>query len=329
MIRSILVPLDGSRFAERALPAAEALARRTRAPLVLVRVHVPLPLEALPGWQATLDSDLVNAEASYLRRWAETLASHGVRAESVAVRGSVPFALRIAARSCAGAVIVMASHRRRPLDRVLYGSVADSLVRRSGCPVLLVGEPAAAAPTAFGRVVVPLSAAAGAEAVVRSAFEIAGPVNYVLVHVRSEKRDLRHAAGPGDDSDEPLVPDSLHRARTLLEGWGVTPEVRVLRGEPVADVIAGMVREGDLLAIAARHGRGRRLLFGSTADRLVRALPDRPVLLGRPQPRPTVSSTVALDGVARHGRPRSPGWRDASARKGGGTSGAWMGNGVP
>ena len=123
MTGSILVPLDGSRFAEQALPAAI------------------------------------------------------VRAEGVVLRGAVPSALRMAATSCLADLVVLASHRPPPFERVLYDSVADVLVRRSGVPVLLA-DGGAAGPWHVARVLIPLDGSAESEAAVGPAFDVAGPVEY-------------------------------------------------------------------------------------------------------------------------------------------------------
>jgi nucleotide-binding universal stress UspA family protein len=71
MVRQIVVPMDGSELAERALPLAAGLARRWSAPLALVRVHIPVvPLE-YRGEVSALDwwlEETRRAELAYLRR---------------------------------------------------------------------------------------------------------------------------------------------------------------------------------------------------------------------------------------------------------------------
>lgn len=148
MIRSILVPLDGSRFAEQALPTASAVARRTGAGLWLARGHV-------------------------------------------------------AARSCPDGIVVMAAHRRPPFERLLYGSIADALVRRSGVPVLLVGGREANA-GGVERVFLPLDGSADAEAAVAPAFDVAGPVEYVLFHIDGDSGDVTTVPRRAPDLRSPI-----------------------------------------------------------------------------------------------------------------------------
>ena len=89
MIRSILVPLDGSPFAEHALPVALGIARRSRARIHLVQVHVPqICSEGTHVFEGTLDARIRGSEQAYLEHVAH-------RAEKLA---AVPVSLRTAIR---------------------------------------------------------------------------------------------------------------------------------------------------------------------------------------------------------------------------------------
>jgi nucleotide-binding universal stress UspA family protein len=309
MIQSILVPLDGSRFAERALPTAVALAQRTGARLLLTRVHVPLPFEAFPASHGAMEADIHFADGAYMQEWVQRLASRRIQAEGVVLCGSVPFALRVAARTCADPVVVMASHRRRPAARALYGSIADSLIRRSGTPVLLVGDTARTG-AAIRRVLVPLDGSSAAERVALPAFDVAGPVEYVLVHVRHHRPEESGITPPVDAA----VHASIRRIRPLLDGLGAHTTVRLGRGR-VAETIASIARPGDLVAMTTRHGTVGSLLFGSTADQVMRAAPDVAALIFQPGGRRN-SAAWGLP-AARTRRPpdyaKTNGWRTVPA----------------
>src|SRR5438093_49499 len=69
MFQKILVPLDGSPFGEHALPLALSLARRNRASVQVVHVHLPLPpmfVSEKPGQENHLESSLKQRSADYL-----------------------------------------------------------------------------------------------------------------------------------------------------------------------------------------------------------------------------------------------------------------------
>jgi nucleotide-binding universal stress UspA family protein len=82
MIRTILVPLDGSAFAERALPVAAALARRLGASLHLVSVHDPASGFIDPATAAVasveLDQEIRSAQQEYLDQQAGAATAEGI-----------------------------------------------------------------------------------------------------------------------------------------------------------------------------------------------------------------------------------------------------------
>jgi nucleotide-binding universal stress UspA family protein len=120
----ILVLLDGSAFAEQVLPATGELARAMGGTVVLLRA----------GDSAT--SERLAARRSYLESVAAAPALGGVAVEVRAEAGDVTSS---AVSSAIGAdLIAMATHGRTGLARVLVGSVAAEVLRRTACPVLVV-----------------------------------------------------------------------------------------------------------------------------------------------------------------------------------------------
>ena len=144
MYRRIVVPVDGSELAERALPQAEALARLTGAPLHLVRV-VDLTSMARYGTiglhaeVTAFQRLLANEEAvarDDLARTARGLRDRGVSVTTEERRGDA--ATEIVAATEPGDVIVMATHGRGGVTRWFLGSVAEEVARHAPVPVLLV-----------------------------------------------------------------------------------------------------------------------------------------------------------------------------------------------
>jgi nucleotide-binding universal stress UspA family protein len=141
--RGILVPVDGSGPAQRAVRVAAELARDLRAPLV--GLHVLTPFEALPR-KGLPRAPGAAAFALHASRVASKWLSAVKRA---AARAGVPCVCRVTrARSPAAGIIaaarahrcrtiVIGTHGRRGLARVLLGSVARQVLSKSPYPVLV------------------------------------------------------------------------------------------------------------------------------------------------------------------------------------------------
>lgn len=139
---SILVPLDGSIFAEAALPHAAALARATSREIVLLQA-VELPMASYSSYTGvyltpkTLEDERQRA-ASYLEEVAQRLRSDGLSVQTVVRQGWPADVIAYQGASQGPRLIVMATHGRTGIRRLLLGSVALEVVRRSPLPVLLV-----------------------------------------------------------------------------------------------------------------------------------------------------------------------------------------------
>jgi nucleotide-binding universal stress UspA family protein len=144
MYERIIVPLDGSPLAERALPHAERLAALVAAPIHLVRVIDATKIERRGGFSfglepATDEQALVTEESAalgYIGSIERRLLERGVGVTEEVRRGAV--AQEICAAANPRDLIVMASHGRGGVTRWFVGSVAEDVVRRATVPVLLV-----------------------------------------------------------------------------------------------------------------------------------------------------------------------------------------------
>ncbi len=161
MYRRIVVPLDGSELAERALPEAEKLAGLSGAPLHLIRVVDVAALHRLAGYGAAIEyaamvqvlEDEQVAARDYLERMERELAGRGLPVTTELRHGMA--ARELAAATATGDVVVMATHGRGGMARWFLGSVAEEVARRSPVPVLLVrAAPEVTAPGAGERGVV-------------------------------------------------------------------------------------------------------------------------------------------------------------------------------
>ncbi len=150
MFRTILVPLDGTDAAARALPYAVELARRFGAALVLVDVvptrDTTLALAADIASGAMTDPALIAAERSarqtaargYISGVAEELAAQGVQVSGVVAQGVEGRGVVEVARREGADLIVMAAHGHGPLGRLVFGDVTEDVIHRSPVPVLVV-----------------------------------------------------------------------------------------------------------------------------------------------------------------------------------------------
>jgi nucleotide-binding universal stress UspA family protein len=141
--RRILVPLDGSRLAEKALPLAHTLVAEWNAALWLVRVvsdsvttqPVGMAMMGVEATQYDEDTDDAQAAHTYLDRVSRDLPGD---IQSRVLSGPAADALAAAVEEWSITAIVMTSHGRTGLARVLLGSVADTLIHRLHCPIVVI-----------------------------------------------------------------------------------------------------------------------------------------------------------------------------------------------
>ena len=139
-LETIVVPLDGSEFAERALPYAEKLAGLLSLGISLARVvRFERPHYTDSGIELpNLTEQLVDEASEYLNRISKKLGSRGLKVETRVLRGAPAPVLLDLAHKTPRSFIAMTTHARSGLSRWMMGSVAEALVRGSGEPVLLV-----------------------------------------------------------------------------------------------------------------------------------------------------------------------------------------------
>jgi nucleotide-binding universal stress UspA family protein len=128
-LKSILVPLDGSPLSERALPYAAELARAARASLTLVRtaeVQPSLP----PGLPHLRPED----PWRYLHMQADLLRTGGLVVDTAVAPGDAPPTLVSAIERRQPDLVVMSTHGRSGIDRLVHGSVTDAVISHAGSP---------------------------------------------------------------------------------------------------------------------------------------------------------------------------------------------------
>jgi nucleotide-binding universal stress UspA family protein len=141
MFRRVIVPLDGSPLAEGVLPFILEIAGPLDLEVTLVRVVTPLRPPAIEGAHHAVldDAERRFVEARrYVDAIADTLSARGVRASAHVRRGDPVTEILAAARDANADLVAMTTHGRSGLGRLLFGSVAEAVVREAKIPVFLL-----------------------------------------------------------------------------------------------------------------------------------------------------------------------------------------------
>jgi nucleotide-binding universal stress UspA family protein len=144
MFEHVLVPLDGSQLAERALEHARQIVNRQGTITLLTAVDVPeipmyglYPPASIPDYQAAVEDALPQARA-YLEQIARELVAAGYRVSTEAQIGDAAEVIARTAEELGVDAIVMSTHGRSGLSRWLFGSVTSKVLSAKVCPVLVV-----------------------------------------------------------------------------------------------------------------------------------------------------------------------------------------------
>ena len=150
MFSTILIPLDASETAAQALPAAQEMARRFSAKVVLLHVldttNASLALGVNAAAGAITDPNAITnrlaaateAARAYLTATGEMLATNGLSVTTEVRDGPAGATIVATAQEMGAELIVMSSHGRSGLSRLVFGSVTNHVVRHATTPVLVV-----------------------------------------------------------------------------------------------------------------------------------------------------------------------------------------------
>jgi len=312
MYTRILVPLDGSTRAERAIRVAARIARTSGGAVILVRVvNVAIGfLSSLAGEapvvQSVLDADQVVAEA-YLAGIKQTPELADIATETRTLSGPVGPAILAVAKSSQADLMVLCSHGYTGMTRWALGSVAEKVARYAQIPVLVLRE---AGP-------VPAGPHPDATRPLRALVALDGSASFLIAALSATAQGALHLVRVV----KPVIPDRegkdpeeqehfLYKAKRYLSATveqmraGLVAPVAANLKLPVtwsvvidADVAEGIVRvaengedaEGagvfgrcDVIAMAT-HGRGgiQRWAMGSITERVLHAT-RLPLLIVRP-----------------------------------------------
>jgi nucleotide-binding universal stress UspA family protein len=142
MYSKILVPLDGSKFGERAVQQAEEIGQSTKAEIILFQV-VQNPIRSVPIAAGQKEETKAMKEAedkagTYLEKVASPLKAKGIKVRCDIVRGEPKGEILKKAHKENVDLIVMSTHNEGDLYKLVVGSVAEKVLLGTKRPVLLV-----------------------------------------------------------------------------------------------------------------------------------------------------------------------------------------------
>lgn len=316
MFQRILVPLDGSEMAERALPVAARIARATGGTIVFVRVVLP-PVEfgtysaehTVALKPTAFETRLAEAER-YLAALTYRDDLVGIKTKTDIVSGAASPRILSTARSEQVDLIVMCSHGESGLKRWVFSSIAQEAVRHSPVWVLVLNEQGVPIPRPGTshplRILVPLDGSAQAETALEPAMQLLtalyAPIQSELhllrvVDLPPAYGKLKSQAHLSDGMQEEArqeaeiyvkaVVDRLRTKTTLTITSSVAVDTDVAGAIiKLAEQVAGPENTGgfDLIAMTT-HGRSglHRLIMGSVTERILSAT-RLPLLVVRQKP---------------------------------------------
>jgi nucleotide-binding universal stress UspA family protein len=146
--RRIVVALDGSERSEAILPDVERLARKLDAAIHVIRVVQPVVASGMGEAAVVLPPE---DPMPYLKGVVRRLEASGLKASAAALEGGAADSILRYVEANSASLLCMATHGRSGLARILLGSVAEAVVRKAPCPVLLRRSVAAAPAAKAGR----------------------------------------------------------------------------------------------------------------------------------------------------------------------------------
>lgn len=286
-IETILCPVDFSEFSARAYDYAHSLARHYDSKLIVLYVVRSITIDPAFLSSTIIDTAYTQQAAAAKAQLAKMVAKQAGdvgEAELIVKMGFAIDSILSLAKQRNVDLIVMGTHGRRGLDRMITGSTTEAILRKSQSPVLAVHEPtrnfakpeSAGTPIQLRKILCCVDFSEHSPRALEYAFSLGQQygAEITLLHVLEEAKATPEQQTRAKESIEQLVPDEVRN-------WAsVVPVVR--SGEPYEQINEHAVEaETDLIIMGVR---GRNVLdlavFGSTTHRVIQLGPC-PVLVVR------------------------------------------------
>ncbi len=300
MYKKLLVPLDGSKLAEVVLPYAEELASRLNAKITLLHVlpvyyHVYAALETttqIPYTEAEMEPVREKAQ-EYLNNVSKQLADKGIATNNIIIISNAT------ADEIIGCVekenvdlIVMGSHGRTGIGRLVLGSITDKVVRAIKQPIIVIrakdGNTDVSQQTLFKKILVTLDGSKGSEIVLPYIEELALKLQAQVTVMHIITPHYFEAETESPKQLEELRESSreyIEKINAGLKQKGLNSEAEfkeVTSGSEAETIIKFADEVGADLVAMATHGRSglSRWAFGSVANKVLHE-GNTPILLVR------------------------------------------------
>jgi nucleotide-binding universal stress UspA family protein len=292
MTPKILAPTDFSPNSQEAIRIAIQIARDRGAELVVAHAWY-LPALAFGAEPVAFPSDLVQQMSDDAKRGLDEAVRDAKQAGAKVVTGEMltgvpPWGriVDLAESDPAVELIVVGTHGRTGLKRVLLGSVASQVVRHAPCSVLVVrpdGEP-----KPFTDVLVPIDFSTGSQIAVDQAAELVRPGGSGITLLHVVEAPVRQAGEAYEfqflrDLDKRAAVSLDNFAAKLRERTDVPVSTRIRIGYAGAQILTLLDDDPTFdLVVMGSHGRTglKRVFLGSVAEKVVRHAPC-PVLVAR------------------------------------------------
>jgi nucleotide-binding universal stress UspA family protein len=146
MYQKILAPLDGSNLSESILPIATGLVSGSAGATELILYTAVEPFRSQPfgfgpEWAEKMKKEAEKVARTYLDQLAEKLRAEDIKARVVVEHGDPANSIMDFVKKNGVDLIVMSTHGRSGISRLVFGSVADKIVHHSAVPVLITSPP--------------------------------------------------------------------------------------------------------------------------------------------------------------------------------------------
>jgi nucleotide-binding universal stress UspA family protein len=281
----ILCPTDFSDISQHALRHAVVIAEWYDARIVALHADDPLMLaDPIPPYtpfigQAPPEVARRESLTARLHDWLAPATDAGLRTDLMVEEGDPVGCLLTVAKSLPADLIVIGTHGRSGWKRLTLGSVAEQVLRKATCPVMVVPPSAPSTPRSpFKQILCPVDFSDASIAALRFALSMAqeGDARLTVLHVSESRRD--------DDAARMHAITGVHRAseaETRRQLAALVPDDARNGCDVESDLEFGKADEQILSVSAARHAdlivmgvHGRSAmdvaLFGSTTQAVVR-----------------------------------------------------------
>ena len=255
MLQKILTALDGSKTSESVIPYLETLLASQDANVTLIKV-------------LSAESPTRIREAStYLNRIAAGLRAKGAVVDTHVLTGRpAPTLVDMAVRG-GFSLILMCSRGKSGIKRLLMGSVAEEVLRRSPIPVFIVHPMTkTTGKMRIKRIVVPLDGSLRSGSILSRVAPLAKATGAKVLFMT--------VVEPRSKQDYPVevLARNVFREQKRLHKQGIQTELAIRYGDPVVEILSfGDVQNADMVALST-HGRTgvERALYGSVAESVLR-----------------------------------------------------------